>query len=198
MSDASCRRFTVLDAMILIAAVALCLVIPSTFRALLPTRSYWIYDFRQYWLIMGSSWLAAGSLALAIVAVLVPRPAGRRRFRQPGVLAVVLVALTLTFNEVQTLGHGITLYLTVGKSFDNGVFWWVFGPIYDMAFRAGLAVLSGWFTLVLAGGWQSAMGWLDRSGRLLGWMWIALGLTAWVIECQTLWAITSGVLMSAR
>src|SRR4051794_28540033 len=119
MALARGRRFTLLDAMVLIGAVALCLVSPSTLRALLPAQTYWRYDFRQYCLIIGSSWLLAVSLALAVLAVVVPRPAGRRRFRQPGIAAVVLVALTLVFNEVQTLGHGVTLYLTVGKAFDN-------------------------------------------------------------------------------
>jgi hypothetical protein len=173
--------------MALIGAVALCLVIPRSFRALVnPPRRYWIYDIRQYWLIIGSSWLLAVSLALATSAVFVPRPEGRRRFRQPGIIAVVLVALTLAFNEVQTLGHGLTLYLTTGKAFDVGAFWWIFGPIYDMAFRAGLAVLSGWLTLALTGRWRLAAGWLDRSGRFLGWVWVALGLLAWVIECENL------------
>ena len=96
------------------------------------------------------------------------------------------IALTLAFNEVQNLGHGVTLYFTVGKAFDDRAFWWMFGPIYELAFRAGLAVLSGWVTLALTGRWQSAVGWLDRSGRFVGWAWVALGLVAWVIECQTL------------
>jgi hypothetical protein len=186
MAFARGRRFALLDAMVLIGALALCLVIPRTFRALIPARTYWIYDVRQYWLIIGSSWLLAVSLALAILAVFVPRPAGRRRFRQPGIAAVVLIALTIAFNEVQTLAQGVTLYLTVGKAFDNGAFWWIFGPIYDLAFRAGLAVLSGWLTLALSGRWRSSAGWLDRSGRFVGWVWIALGLVAWIIEGQTL------------
>jgi hypothetical protein len=102
-------------------------------------------------------------------------------------MAVVLVALTLAFNDGQTVFHGAALYLTVGKAFEAGVFWWVFGPIYDLAFRAGLAVLSGWLTLALTGRWRSAAGWLDRSGRVLGWVWVALGLLAWVIECETVY-----------
>ena len=84
MAFARGRRFALLDAMVLVGAVALCLVIPRTFRALVvPAQRYWIYDIRQYWLIIGSSWLLALSLALAILAVFVPRPAGRRRFRHP-------------------------------------------------------------------------------------------------------------------
>jgi hypothetical protein len=197
MASARGRRFVLLDAMVLIGAVGLCLVIPKTFRALLPARNYWIYDIRQYWLIIGSSWLLAVSLALAVLAVFVPRPAGRRRFRQPGIAAVVLVALTLVFNEVQILGHGVTLYLTVGKAFDDGAFWWIFGPIYDLVFRAGLAVLSGWLALALTGRWRSAAGWLDRSGRFLGWVWVALGLVAWIIECQTLF-VPPNVIPSGR
>jgi hypothetical protein len=68
---------------------------------------------------------------------------------------------------------------------DDGAFWWAFGPIYDLAFRAGLAVLSGWLTLVLTGRWRPAEGWLDGSGRFVGWGWIALGFVAWVIEYET-------------
>jgi hypothetical protein len=187
MAFARGRRFALLDTMVLVGALAFCLVIPRAFRAsVVPAQRYWIYDIRQYWLIIGSSWLLTVSLALAILTVCVPRPAGHRRFRQPGFMAVILVAMTLTFNEVQTLGHGITLYLTVGKAFDDWAFWWVFGPIYDLAYRAGLAVLSGWLTLALTGRWRSAVGWVDHSGRFLGWAWVALGLVAWIIECQTL------------
>jgi hypothetical protein len=76
--------------------------------------------------------------------------------------------LTLALNAVQTLGHVVTLYLTVGEAFDHGSFWWIFGPIYDTAFRAGLAVLSGWLTLALTGTWRASSGWLDRSGHFLG------------------------------
>ena len=79
-----------------------------------------------------------------------------------GYAAVVLVALTLAFSDVQNLGHGATLTLTVGKAFDYGAFWWIFGPSYDLAFRAGLAVLSGWLTLSLIHRWRPAVGWLDR------------------------------------
>jgi hypothetical protein len=107
------------------------------------------------------------SLASAIPAVLVPRPAGRRRFRQPGITAVILVALTLAFNEVQAPGLGVTLCLTVGKAFDHGAFWWVLGPIYDLAFRAGLAVLSGWLTLVVFAGLMLAVAVLSVQNQRL-------------------------------
>ena len=184
------RKLTLLDVMILIAALAVCLATPGIFRALLPGQTYWRYDYRQYWLIVGSSWLLALSLALASAAVVVPQPEGRKSFGRPGVLAPVLVVLTLAFNEVQTLGHGVTLYLTTGRCFSDGAFWWVFGPVYDAAFRAGLSVLAGWLTLVLVDRWRPTEGWLDRSGRWVGWLWVVLGLTAWVIECQDLYVPT--------
>jgi hypothetical protein len=179
------RRFSLIDGMALIAAFAACWVVPRTFRALVPAETYKIYDVRQYAQIVGSSWLLAISVALAISAVLVKKPGGRDRFRQPGALAMVLVVLTWAFNSIQTGIQGGLLKLTTDQSFSNGAFWYLFGPIYDTSFRAGLAILAGWVTLSLLGLRQPSPNWLDRSGRIVGWIWIIWGLLAHVIEYQT-------------
>ena len=180
------RRFGLLDARALIAAFAACLVVPRTFRALIPAGNYKIYDVRQYAQIVGATWLMAFSVALAISAVFVAKPGGRDRFRQPGALAMVLVGLTWAFDAIQTAIQGGLLVLTTGKSFSDGVFWYLFGPIYDASFRAGLAVLAGWATLSLLGLRRPSPNWLDRSGRAVGWAWLVWGLVAWVVEAQTL------------
>jgi hypothetical protein len=183
--EESRRRFTLLDGMALIAAFAACWVVPRTFRALVPQDTYKIYDVRQYAQIVGASWLLATSIALAISAIFVPRPGGRDRFRQPGALAMVMVAITWAYDAIQTGLQGALLLLTTGNSFPNGPFWYLFGPIYDASFRAGLAVLASWSTLSLLGLRRPSPNWLDRAGRVLGWTWVVWGLVAWLVEYQT-------------
>jgi hypothetical protein len=180
------RRFSLLDGMVLIAAFAVCWMVPRTFKALVPVETYRIYDIRQYAQIILASWLMVASVSLATLTLIVPKPDGRERFRHPGVLAMVLVALTWAFDMAQTGVQGLMLRWTTGKTFENGAFWPLFGPIYDATFRAGLAVLAGWITLVLLGAGRPSRDWLDRSGRVLGWIWVVWGPLAWVIEYQTI------------
>jgi hypothetical protein len=183
--EATLRRFTLLDGMALIAAFAASWVIPRTFMALVDPSTYKIYDVRQYAHIVGASWLLAASMALAISAIFVPLPGGRERFRQPGVLAMVMVAITWAYNAIQTGIQGALITLTTGKSFSDGAFWYLFGPIYDVSFRAGLAVLASWATLSLLGLRRPSPNWLDRAGRVLGWTWVIWGVLAWFVEMQT-------------
>ena len=184
--ESTARRFGLLDGMVLIAAFAACWMVPRTFKALLSPETYKIYDVRQYAQIVSACWLMAASVSLALLTAIVPKPAGRERFRRPGAMAMVLVSLTWAFDLVQTGVQDLMLQVTTGTSFSDGAFWPLFGPIYDASYRAGLAVLAGWVTLALVGVGRPSSDWLDRSGRVLGWIWVVWGALAWVVECQTL------------
>src|SRR5262245_6194688 len=161
------RQLTLFDTMVFVAAIAECLVIPHQFRSWLPDELFQLYDRRQYGLILAAAWLSVLSLALALVAIFGPASRPRRRFYNAGTLAAVMVMLTLTYATVQVTGHGLVLLASVGHAFEMRA-WWVFGPIYNTAQFAGLAVLAGWVTLALTRTWRTSPDWLDRFGRLLG------------------------------
>ena len=176
------RRFGLLDGMALIAAFAACWVVHRTFKATLPARMYKSYDISDFVLMHVGAWLLALTVALAASVAFVPRPGGRDRFRRPGALAVLMVTLTWAFNVVQVAIQAGCNRLLVGKTFDDPAFWWLFGPILEVPPRAGLAVLAAWVTLALLGSWQPSKDWLDRSGRVLGWIWIVWGPLRWISE----------------
>jgi hypothetical protein len=102
MQQAKIRRFTLIDAMVLIAATALALVpirygdsfgllesIPST--SALEWLSFFAYG--SYWIL--TPLLVAWSLALWALRFRQPRPRLRRLFRQPGMTATTAILLTV-------------------------------------------------------------------------------------------------------
>ena len=114
------------------------------------SESYWIYDFRQYWL-MHRQFIAARRFAGVGGPCRICAPVQRaaRRFRQPGIAAVVLVALTLAFNEVQTpwpwRSRSISLSARHSTTGPSG---WISRPP-STTWHSVLAwhVLSGWLDL---------------------------------------------------
>lgn len=172
--------------MIAIAAFAACLVVPRLFRALVAAETYRIYDTRQYALMIVAWWLLLASLALAAAAWLGPRRSARRLARCPGVLAATLACLAPLYELARIAGLGLALKLTTGTAFQDNLFWWIFGPPYQAAGPAGLLVLGGWIALRLTGAGRASPDWLDRSGRVLGLLWIVLGLAGPAFEAQTL------------
>ncbi len=180
------RRFTLLDLMVLIAAFAVCWMVPKTFRRLSRRKPTQFTTSASTPRSSGASWLVSASVALAVLVIFVPKPGGRERFRQPGALAMLMVAFTWVYDVIQTAIQGGMLWLTTGQSFSDGGFWYLFGPIYDVSFRAVLAVMASWITLALLGLGRPESNWLDRSGRILGWIWVVWGLLAWVLEYQTI------------
>jgi hypothetical protein len=47
-----------------------------------------------------------------------------------------------------------------------------------LAHHAGWAVIVAWLTLALTSHWRAEPSWVDRSGRVLGCIWIVIGLVA--------------------
>jgi hypothetical protein len=162
------RKFTLLDAMVLIAATACGLVpvglaleqlvlrISQVSWGRLREESYrefLLHETTLVWQIASQLsgvvvfFLMFYTVVLFVIRLLPPRPPIRNLARQPGVWACGTATLALV--------------LVV----------WVpsFKPVTIPA-----AVCVAWLVLALTGRWQSESSWLDKAGRILGCCWLAM------------------------
>ena len=192
MGDSSCRRFTVLDALILIGATGVALAwirhglrvgdveLEFTFRDRSPTRvlaSLWV-------------WISAALPLPAIATPTVlglrlrrPRPRRARLARQPGLVACIAALVAMAswsvgaviewsfLDGVQPHGFGPRLESFLGISFWAGSSAWAPGP--------GVAVTAAWVVLVLGGRWRAEPVWIDRLGRIVGGSWMVVLVASW-------------------
>jgi hypothetical protein len=187
------RRFTLLDGMIAVGAVALWL----------GQRRYWWYTDEYAWSSLRSylfrpvPWsknqldailgnllpLATPMVISATVAALAlrlrkPRPRWHRLSSQPGLVASLVTALAL----LAGYGFACALY-AIRPPFTRAGF--LTSPEDDMfigtfayawAPLAGFGVVVAWGLLALGGRWRAEASWVDRLGRSIGVASIALGL----------------------
>ena len=200
MNARSCRPFTLLDAMILVAATALDL---AGFRAELGhhyhrSLLYVLQDGKEYQTLVNwpgnavPRWylsiytggrlaarsvpmLASWSLALLVIRLRRPRPSRQPLFRQPGMVAGCAVALAVATNalfcSVQVLLAGLGQSALVDVRYYGSLAY-----LCCQTFQGGpigLAVLASWTILALSGRWRREPGWIDRAGSVLGGIWIA-------------------------
>jgi hypothetical protein len=175
------RKFTLIDVLVLIAALAI---------AFYPIREYLDYiQDRHFLLSPGRGWtfisiwalgaLVSGvlaplavslSLALWVLRLRQPRPNWRRVFRQPG-----MVACTATVTETAVFLLKAVLseyYVYRSKGFTPPLqgFW-----IARLPWN-GEVVAIAWLVLWLSGSWRPEASWIDRAGRALGVYWIISGV----------------------
>ena len=123
-----------------------------------------------------------------------PNPTDRR---QPGAFACVATIAAVSFRLGEEVLCWVLAYLTRPRSavhlpsppfvrFDNPGYhpppgqW--FRNVLLEAFpilvspSVAVAVSIGWCVLRAGGQWRPDAGWIDRSGRWLGWFWIGLGI----------------------
>lgn len=202
MQTAPQRKFTILDAMVLVAATALGLA----WWRLLGPEGYFHYYIGHgtllteistvgpgRWSVAGWWWRRLLNLPMAFYPVLVtstlallglrlasPRPRFRRLARQPGFAACVAVMLAFFAKILELVGAqfvfgSLTVFLD--------------GRLLINYFRAGngltfphmcisilLAMVAVWGTLWATGGFRPEKSWIDRFGRVLGTLWIVLSL----------------------
>jgi hypothetical protein len=169
------RRFTLLDVMILVAAVA--------FGA---ARSRWYHQqqaslsgfVRLPWpLPIGAEvapFLMAATIALFVMRLRQPRPRWRRLVRQPGTAACLAGIFTLAMGGLDAL-HMLIGWLTGGPSFTY-ITYTLGGHLYGFCVGFGAAVALVWLTMAVLGCRRPEKSWIDRAGRFLGWGAIAYWL----------------------
>jgi hypothetical protein len=184
------RRFTLLDAMILVAATACGLAVDGGLNALIRSTNGLdsmdllgaLFGDRDYPELAGLLMLmtmpvaAAWTLALIPLRLLKPRPSLRRLARQPGWMAACAFAVALAFSSAVFGGlvavidrtQSFVMMVTVGLS-----------PLLAVGFAS--AIVATWLTLILGRHWRPERSWLDRSGRALGVFWIVLAIVGPVV-----------------
>jgi hypothetical protein len=165
------RRFSVLDAMILIASTAVGF---AGIRACSPAfYSYqytpmtpppwlnWLAVVLSNWAFYLSPLPAAWTLAALVLRLRSPRPPMRRLMRQPGAVAVFAATMLILIGVVHYL-----LDLHNPSSHDV--------PFQYTSFSLGCGVGSAWWILVLGMRWRAERSWIDRLGRVLGAYWVGM------------------------
>jgi hypothetical protein len=175
------RKFTLLDGMVLIAAVALgCGVLKSAgisvdgLKSILSNKSDLGYSGVFVFLTVPIA--VPLTVATVVLRLRKPRPPRRRLTRQPG-LVVCSVA------SVVAAPMASVLAVIISKLADTSDATIVIAGA--TALLVGVAVIASWMTLVLNRNFRPERSWIDRFGRLLGFYWIAtLGIVVWFIAKQ--------------
>jgi hypothetical protein len=76
---------------------------------------------------------------------------------------------------VAAFGVGSTLVFEIDLFDGNPADWQIAGLWTS---RVGIAVAAAWLTLALNGRWCPERSWIDRSGRVLGVLWIGMSVLA--------------------
>lgn len=195
MKSAPCRKFTLADAMMLVAAVAVssCLLKYhyEELRAAgsLGFPSGWLrLDIRTWsdgdvisstvWCLGWTyCWLVPCTIACLIVRLRHPRPRLRRLILQRGaasiVLATIFTAATVTLFALRKAlfaSSGTHLFLGYG--------------LERLIGGTGLLIVGAWLLLALSGRCRAEPGWIDRTGTFLGGCWVASWFARYLL---TLW-----------
>ncbi len=165
------RPPTVVDAMILVAGVAVGLALnrddPKLWDRLSSLPETWAYSW--LWFLLAKSFalgLVPISLAYLVIRLRRPRPPLRRLILQPGTAAcaavVIVTALDVVAWSIYWRGDPARLTRIIHR------YWNLYGD------RPALAVAVTWLGLWLSRRWRPEPGWIDRLGQAIGMMWIVL------------------------
>ncbi len=170
MNNTSERPFTLIDAMILVAATAVGFGI---LRDWIAPGGVWV-PIPLTIRLLDSTYIVLGAMNLywtiAVVGIRLrrPRPSLRRLGRQPGFVAGVAVLLmTLIYNLLR-------LYMVLGP---RRVLWerlYAFVLNLSSAQSVAPAGAVAWMVLMVNGRWGPDSGWIDRLGRCVGFLWLGL------------------------
>jgi hypothetical protein len=177
------RKFTLSDAMILVAATALALAL-MRHRGPLDIESQRLYinilnQLRDN--ILTISFVAAmWSLAGLVLRLRQPRPDVRFLTRQHGMVAFMAAAVVLA---IRLINFGSVLSILV---IDGAYFWpgmsaldWDPELLRGIPSEIGCAVAAACIIQATGGRWRSEPSWIDRMGRILGIYWIGTIPFAW-------------------
>jgi hypothetical protein len=181
MRTAVRRKFTLVDAMVLIAAVAVAFVMIREYLdhlygrhlALTPPEKFTLPSYWKYgtFLIRVLAPLATSlSLALWVLRLLPPRPSLRRLLRQPGMVASTTTVLGTIIFLLKVVLNDLFNYFEATGVRQLQALWLIRLPL------SGEIVAVTWVLLMFSGCWRTEASWVDRAGRALGVYWITSAL----------------------
>ncbi len=171
------REFTLIDAMILIAAtgialVQICHVYESMSFEQFFGRGSWEnpYDLGDALYLTLIPLVVTGATALWVLRLRSPRPPLRRVLRQPGIASCTAILCYVLFhltNWVAQDALGVFNYRLGIRRFLKIIHE---RPEYWVAHLSGSgsAVAAVWLLLWLGRAWNPEPSWIDRAGRVLG------------------------------
>jgi hypothetical protein len=168
------RKFTLIDAMVLIAATGIALVpVRIFFWESLRFPDEWsareILDTSLNLHVMLAPFAICLGCSLWLLRIKSPRPRLRRTFRQPGMAATTAALVHLLLSWI-----GLLIFVYVNRVSLNSLFelsLWIRIGMLPTALL-GATVSAVWAVLWLSGAWRSEPSWIDRAGRALGTYWV--------------------------
>lgn len=177
MPSAPVRRFSLLDAMILVAATAVATAWLRIYLAGINSVHYVTpvpLRLTLAFYVPGVIPFAASySLAGLAFHVRRPRLPFRHLRRRASFLAGVVVLMSTAFASAGMLVQEFWPY---SRLIRNNPYSWArtFVDIVSIRFlETGGMVAAAWIVLALAGWWRTDSSWIDRWGRTIAWFWIA-------------------------
>jgi hypothetical protein len=180
------RKFTLLDAIVLIAATAVALVPARYFYAGLfgggsaddATGGSSISNFVAACYLLSLPFWFFWSAALWGLRLRQPRPRSARIYRQPGTAACVTIVVSVMFQiarDVFIVWDPFGILAAKQGRFWHGLI--VFGDlseVYETTLAFGVPFV--WLILWLSETWRAEPSWIDRAGRFVGLWCIAVCL----------------------
>lgn len=180
------RKFTLIDAMFLVAATAVALVpiryaydsdMLEALSAAWTFEGVWEFALGLHWIF--TPLLVTWSLALWLLRLRQPRPRLRRLFRQPGMAATTAILLSVVLILIKLFAMLVIVFLAAKAFARSGEglaldFLFVCSRMYSAALCD--ALLAVWLVLWLGRVWRCEASWIDRAGRALGIFGVVYGL----------------------
>lgn len=164
------RRFSLLDAMSLLAATAIGMILVRLAPPVWSPPKPILPGLPSFLLIQNAGqlvvpFLAAWTIALLFLRFRRPRPRLRLAFRQPGTIACATATMVIML-EI-TWGCGI-IAAGIPRVIEPS------NVLSSYTQQVSFAILGGWTGLAASGLWRKEASWIDRAGRAIGAAWIAV------------------------
>lgn len=169
------RRFSIFDAMILVAATAVGLTLSRwveagrVARTPFPLGRFFDWIVLERWASLAFAW----SLGLFLIALRPPRPRIARLARRPGFLASAVTVGTASAGFLLATAEVAIRRDPPGMSHHYAPGYYLGSAIAPVPYGIG----GAWLALGLGRRWAPRRSWDDRVGRLLGGFWLVLWLT---------------------
>jgi hypothetical protein len=110
-----------------------------------------------------------------------PRPSWRRIWRQPGMAACLVAVFAWLWTVVALLLAVNVSHLALARRTITPADWAQKYLSDELFMYVGLAVAAVWIVQYMSGRWRRSADWIDTMGRVVGVLWIVIGLV-WMMR----------------